>query len=254
MAAGPANEKTIPIASATSEQLATALRTVVADGLPCDEAAAGLLLQLKSVYARAVVPSDPLSRLQALNELLPRLIARLDDARYREATQILFGLAPGTRRTSLTARRREAAATLDYSAAHFRTDIEADVIHAVAVAMHDDLLRYQSRVKRASESLEPTGDTPALGPEHINAEEELISRIWQHVYGLRAELIATLRLREREGFAAQAEDHRQAGLREQEELRRLIAEYAETYGEQLIRHGEAEYSVRSVERLARWQP
>ena len=211
-----------------------------------------MLLQLRSVYARAVVPSDPLSRLQALNELLPRLIARLDDARHREATQTLFGLAPGTRGTSLTARRRQAAEQLGYSAAHFRTDIEADVIHAVAVAVHDDLLRYQSRVKRASESLEPTGDTPALGPEHINAEEELISRIWQHVYGVRAELIATLRLSEAEGFEAQAEDHRQAALREQEELRKLIAEYSNTYGETLIRHGETEFAVEALERLVGW--
>ncbi len=117
----------------------------------------------------------------------------------------------------------------------------------------DDLLCYRSRVKRASESLEPTGDTPALGPEHINAEEELISRIWQHVYGLRAELIATLRLSEREGLEAQAEDHRQAALREQDELRKLIAEYKETYGEQLIRHGEVEYAVDALERLAGWR-
>jgi hypothetical protein len=253
MATDAAGEKATPIAVATTEQLTTALRTVISDGLPCDEEAAGVLLQLRSVYARAVVPRNPLSRLQALNELLPRLIARLDDARYREATQVLFGLAPGTRRTSLTSRRRQAAATLDYSAAHFRTDIEADVVHAVAVAVHDDLLRYQSRIKRASESLEPTGDTPSLGPEHINAEEELISRIWQHVYGLRAELIATLRLTESEGLEAQAEDHRQAGLREQEELRNLIAEYRETYGETLIRHGGSEFAVEALERLAGWR-
>lgn len=59
-----------------------------------------------------------------------------------------------------------------------------------------------NRVKRAEESLEPTGDTPRLGPEHLTAEEELISRIWQHVYGLRAEVIAHLRLSEQEGYEA----------------------------------------------------
>jgi hypothetical protein len=252
MATDAAKEAATPIASATSEQLAGALRLVIADGLPSGEEDAGMLLNLRSVYARAVVPSDSLSRLQALNELLPRLIARLDDARYREATQVLFGLAPGTRGTRLTARRRQAAAILDYSAAHFRTDIEAVVLHAVAVAVHDDLLRYQSRVRRASESLEPTGDTPALGPEHINAEEELVSRIWQHVYGLRAELIASLRLNEVEGFEAQAEDHRQAGLRQQEGLRRLLAEYSETYGEALIRHGESEFAIDALDRLVGW--
>ena len=249
-----AEKQTTPIASATSELLAAALRGTIADGLPCDEEAAGLLLHLRSVYARAVVPSDSLSRLQALNDLMPRLIARLGDTRYREATQILFGLAPGTRGTSLTARRRQAAEELGYSAAHFRTDIEADVVHAVAVTMHDDLLRYQSRVKRASESLEPTGDTPQLGPEHVNAEEELISRIWQRVYGLRAELIATLRLSTADGFEAQAEDHRQAGLRERDALRALIAEYTKVYGERLIRNGDTEFAVEALERLAGWTP
>jgi len=243
-----------PIEVATTDELSTALTMVISKGLPCSEKTAPeLLLDLKSVYARAVIPSDTLSRLQALNELLPRPIARLDDARYREGVQILFGLAPGTRKTSLTARRRQGAELLGYSQAHFREAIEADLVHAVAVAVHDDLLRYRSRVKRASESLEPTGDTPALGPEHINAEEELISRIWQHVYGLRAELIATLRLSDVAGLEAQAEDHRQAGLRQQDELRRLIHEYSQTYAKEMIRHGDAEYAVEALERLAEWR-
>ena len=242
-----------PIDAASTDDLAAALGKVIAKGHPCTEATAPeLLLDLKSVYARAVVPSDPLSRLQALNALLPRLIASLDDARYREAVQTLFGLAPGTRRTTLTARRRQASSVLGYSQAHFRDVIEADLVQAVAVAVHNDLLRYRSRVKRASESLRPTGDTPALGPEHINAEEELISRIWQHVYGLRAELIAVARLSVSEGYEAQAEDHRQAAGREESQLRALIAEYQETYGENLIRHGEAEYAVAAMARLAGW--
>jgi len=92
-----------------------------------------------------------------------------------------------------------------------------------------------------------------MGPEHINAEEELVSRIWQHVYGLRAELIATLRLSTSEGFEAQAEDHRQAGLREQKGLRKLVTEYTETFGEKLIRHGETEFAVEALARLANWQ-
>jgi hypothetical protein len=242
------------IETATTDELAEALSGVVASGgLPSSEATAGLLLDLKSVYARAVVPGDRLSRLHALNELLPRLIASLSDSRYREATQLLFGLAPGSRGTTLTARRRQAAARLGYNADHFRTNIEATVVNAVAVAVHDDLLRYQSRVKRAAESLEPTGDTPRLGPEHITAEEELVSRIWQHVYGLRAETIAILRLSEKPGMEAQAEDHRQAALRAESQLRQLLREYVETYGKQLIAHGDAEFSVEALGRLAGWE-
>jgi hypothetical protein len=103
------------------------------------------------------------------------------------------------------------------------------------------------------ETLEPTGDTPTLTAGHLTAEEELVSRIWQHVYGLRAELIAHLRLEGQAGYAGQAEGHRQAALGQQEELRRLIAEYVGTYGKALIGHGEAEFALEGLERLAGWR-
>jgi len=232
------------------EDLISEVRRVIGGGLPTTEEAAGELLQLKSVYARAVVPSEPRSRLSALNELLPRLIASLDDADFRGAVQILFGLAPGTRGTTLTSRRRQAADLLGYSAGHFRNEVEERLLNALAVAIQDDLLRYRSRIKRAAESLEPTGDTPRLGPEHITHEEELISRIWHHVYGLRAELIAHARLDEAEGFEMQAEEHRQAAQREDKALLEILAEYASTYGDRLIKHGAAEMSSAALRRLS----
>ncbi len=220
-------------------------------GLPVTEATAGdVLLNLRSVYARAVVPPDPASRLAALNESLPRLIASLSDPVYRDAVQILFGLAPGTRGTTCSARRRQAADRMGYNPDHFREAIEQKLVEAVAVALHDDLLRYRSRVKRSAESLEPTGDTPRLGPEHITHEEELVSRIWSRVYALRAEMIAFARLDEQGGFKEQAEDHRQAVQRDERALRELIQEYKETYGHTLIQHGEAEFAVEALERLA----
>lgn len=243
-----------PVGVTTTALLAEALEPLLPTGLPATEETTGELLpNLRSVYARAVVPTAFRSRLAALNELLPRLIAGLDDTVYREAVQMLFGLAPGTRGTKLTNRRRQAAALLGYNPDHFRTRIEKDLVLAVAIALHDDLVRYQGRVKRAVESLEPTGDTPRLGPEHITAEEELISRIWQHVYGLRAELIAGIRLSEAEGYEAQAEDHRQAAGRQQAQLQGLLNEYTDTYGQQLIRHGETEYAAEGLARLAGWQ-
>jgi hypothetical protein len=248
------DSRTKPIAETTTADLVNALRGVVAEGLPATEATAGdLLLNLRSVYARAVIPQAALSRLHALNQLLPRLIASLDDARYREAVQMLFGLSPGTRGTTLTARRRQSAVLMDYSVDHFRARVEQDLLQGVALAVHEDLLRYVSRVKRASESLEPTGDTPQLGPEHINAEEELISRIWQHVYGLRAEIIAVQRLRAESGYDAQAGDHSQAAERMREGLRSLLADYTQTYREKLLRHGDAEYALEALERLATWR-
>ncbi len=238
----------------SAEGLAEELARLLRRGLPVDETSAGTVLpNLKNVFARAVHPEELLSRLDALNALLPKLIEKLEDDTYREAARSLFGVAPGTRRASLTDRRRQAADILSYNVDHFRTRIEPDMVKAVAEEVLRDLLRYKSRVKRAVETLEPTGDTPRLGPEHLTAEEELTSRIWQHVYGLRAELIAHLRLAEQPEYAGQAEDHRQAAIRQDDELRQLIAQYVETYGKQLIRHGEAEYAVEALERLAGWR-
>lgn len=241
------------IEDAETEALVTALASVIRRGLPITEQSAGdVLPNLRSVFARAVVPSERRSRIAALNDLLPRLIATISDSEWREATQMLFGLAPGSRRASLTERQRRASELLGYEAGHFRQRRQKDLLTSVALLVYEDLLRYRSRVKRASESLEPTGDTPQLGPEHLNHEEELISRIWQHVYGLRAELIAHLRL-SRDDQVQVAEDHRQAALREEDALKALIAEYTSTYGERLIQHGSAEFSAEAVERLSGWR-
>lgn len=248
-----ATSQPIDHTAVSQEQLVEELARLLRRGLPGTEASVGAVLpNLKSVFARAVHPSQPLSRLDALNALLPRLVDRFEDETYREATRILFGLAAGTRGTSLTARRRQAAAQLNYNVDHFRSRIEPELVRAAAEEVQRDLLRYGSRVKRAVESLEPTGDTPRLGPEHLTAEEELVSRIWQHVYGLRAELIAHLRLVQHPGHEGQAEDHRQAALRQEAALRELVREYTETYGQALIPHGEAEYAVAGLERLAGW--
>jgi len=92
-----------------------------------------------------------------------------------------------------------------------------------------------------------------LGPEDVSHEEELVSRIWQHVYGLRADLICVARHEREDGYEAQAEEARQAALSHEERLKDLIAEYKDTYGEALIRMGEAEFAVDGLERLARWR-
>lgn len=247
-------EAAVPIGAATIADLSAALAPVLAKGLPINEATAGgVLPQLRSVYARAVVPTELASRVAALNELLPRLIASVVDPEYREAVQIMFGLSPGTRGTTLTSRRRQAAHRLGYNVDHFRTRKEPELVEAVAVLLQADLLRYHSRVRRSVESLEPTGDTPRLDAESLTHEEELVSRIWQHVYGLRAELIAFARLDDEEGFKEQAEDHRQAALREEAALQSLIQEYSETYGKSLIKHGQAEFAAEALERLATWK-
>lgn len=80
------------------------------------------------------------------------------------------------------------------------------------------------------------------------ALEELVSRSLAARVRPAAELIAHLRLVQQSTYAGQAEDHRQAVLRQEEALRELVREYTETYGERLLRDsgGETATPVRWI--------
>ena len=229
-----------------------ALATLITKGLPATTTSAGPLLDLRSVYARATHPYDPQSRLAAFNQLIVRILAEREDDRG-SALRIMYGVAAGTGRTSLTHRRNAARAVLGYEQTHFRKEIEPQLIEELATAVYKDLLRYKRRVRRATEAEEPTGDTPSLSEDDLTHEEELISRIWQHVYGLRADLIAVARLGADPAWASQVEDHRQGAAVASVRLQDLIGEYTETYGTDLIRHGEAEYNAEALGRIMDWK-
>lgn len=243
-----------PIEVASMEDLIASIQPIASKGLPVTNQDAGdLLPNLKSIYARLVIPDDRLARVSALNEQFPKWIDRITDPTFRESVQILFGLFPGMRGKKLTVRRERIAKDFGFHVDTVRKETEKELIFALAAVIYDDLLRYRNRVKRKIAAEELTGDAPRLGPEHLTHQEELTSRIWQHVYGLRAELIAYARLTEAEGYETQTEDHRQAALREETYLKEAIQEYLATYKDQLIALGEAEYTAEAVERLSRWQ-
>ena len=65
-------------------------------------------------------------------------------------------------------------------------------------------------------------------------------------------MIASARLSAEQGYEQQAEDHRQALGVQQARLQALLKEYVDTYSQELIRHGEAEFAVDALERLAGW--
>jgi hypothetical protein len=248
------NENKGPIDVASMEDLILSIQPITSKGLPVtDEDAGDLLPNLKSIYARSVIPDDRLARVSALNEQFPKWIDRITDPTFRESVQILFGLFPGMRGKKLTARRERIAREFHSHVDTVRKETEKELIFAVAAVIYDDLLRYRNRVKRVITAEELTGDAPRLGPEHLTHQEELTSRIWQHVYGLRAELIGYARLVEEQGYETQAEDHRQAVLREEAYLKEVIQEYLTVYKDQLIAHGEVEYTAEAVERLSKWQ-
>lgn len=227
--------------------VAVELKRILKRGLPLDLPRAGPILpNLRSVVARSVHPDDLVSRLDALNQLLVRLLAEAGDDGRGEAMRTLFAVAKGSRDKNLMQRRAEAAVLLGYDPDHFRKHVEPKLIADLAVTVHRDLLRYKSRAKRAPESLEPTGDTPSLNETHFTHQEELVSRIWEKVYALRAEHIAVGR-RERaanaETMALEVAEHQEMAVHEESALRALIDEYKATYGDGLVKHGEVEWAL-----------
>lgn len=236
------------------KDLALELRKLLRKGLPVDLARAGAVLpNLRSVAARSVHPDDLVSRLDALNHLLMRILAVPVDEPRAEAARVLFGVARGTAGRNLTQRRAATAALLGYDPDHFRKHIEPKIVDELAVALHRDLLRYKTRAARAPESLEPTGSTPSLNETHFTHQEELVSRIWEKVYALRAELIGAGRHSGEEGYELRAEEHRQSALRVSDELRKLLGEYRDAYGDALILHGDLEFAAEGLGRLVSWQ-
>jgi hypothetical protein len=207
---------------------------------------------LRSVVARSIHPDDRASRIDALNLLLPKLIRAMPDEPHGWPARMLFRLEPNTETLTLTRRRQQIASQLHRDPDHFRTHIEPKVLQEVALAILADLRKYRPRVKRAMVAMEPTGDTPALRQDDITEEEELVSRIWQHVYGLRAELIAVGRLTGVANYEDVVEEHRQAANILYRDLRQLIDDYTTTYGERLIKRGNSEYAVEGPTRLAGW--
>lgn len=229
------------------------LKAVVQAGVPVpDTTLDDALLELLGVVARSVHPDERVSRADAFNELVPRLVAKIPDEFERKATAIILGIAQGTKGLNLTNRRARAAALQGYDLDHFRKKIEPRLRREVALLLHRDSLRYRSRTRRSPAAMEPTGDTPKLTDDDLTAQEELISRIWAEVYTLRAETIAALRKQEEPEYAPQVAEHQLAARAAGKRLESMLNEYVDTYGERFIRHGENEFDAEGLKRLAAW--
>jgi hypothetical protein len=231
------------------EKVTVELRRVVRRGLPANRQSVGELLpHVTNVVARAIHPDDFFSRLDAFNELLTQLLNDLSEHDLGEAPRILFGVSDGFRGTKLTTRREHCANLLGYDFDHFRKRVETRILDTVTEAFYRDLLRYRSRVRRTTTAFETGRPTPALRDVDISQEEELVSRIWQRLYEVRAERIAG-RLTER----AVAQKHRQKADRAARHLQTLVDQYVDTYGRKFIPNGELEYAVEGLEKLVVWR-
>lgn len=229
------------------EDIRAELRRILTKGLPVNAKRAGdLLPHLRSIVSRAPHPYDLHSRVEALNRQIVRLLVDVDNE-IGQPLRTLFCISMGTRGTNLTVRRERAAEEMGYEATHFRKQIEPKLLDEFAELIYYDLLRYKSRSHRALEYNEPTGDTPELTDKHLTYEEELLSRIWQHVYQLRAELIGQYRLDGQPGYERQVEEHRQNVNVATERVKALVAEYRDTFGGDFIKHGDAEFAYERIE-------
>ena len=244
--------------------IARSLRKIVARGLPVlPDMDDPVLLELRGVVARAIDPSDRLGRIKALDELLGRLLVHYPDDALGESARILFAMAPGFRGSTLTARREAAAGAAEREADHFRKRIEPEILKGLAWQLHRDSQNYTPRERAVPPPLEASGDTPTIRVGDITGKEasehqELLSRLWAHVYGLRAEILRVERLKTwphdptepstSERILAEAIAERD---REVATVRRAIRTYIDRYG-QRITHGDAEFNAESLLRLAGW--
>ena len=246
------------------DDIAKALRPIVSTGLPVQPSFANeTVLGLRGVVARSIDPSDRLNRVKALDDLLARLLVHYPDDQLGPAARILFGLAPGTRGQNLTSRRLAAAAVIDREAEHFRKRIEPEIVTAVAWQLHRDSQNYIPRDRVAPPPLEASGDTPIIRVGDVSSKEaaeheELLSRLWAHIYALRAEILRVERLRYwpfdptdaplSEQKLVRATDRR---AKEVENVKLLVRAYIDRYGQRIM-HGDAEFNAESILRLAGW--
>lgn len=243
--------------------LAKALKPVLADGLPLHPGAVDdVLLALRGVVARSINPGDRMNRIRALDELLKRLLVFYPDDKLGDAARILFGIAPGTRGLNLTDRREQAAHNAGYEAGHFRKYIEKKILERLALLLNADSQNYIPR-GQVPLSLEASGDTPTIAVGDISSQEkaeheEMLSRLWAAVYELRADILRAERLKtwphdptEPSTSAAKLAEALRGRDLQVQRVKVLIRAHLDTFGSR-IAHGQGEYRVESLLRLAGW--
>lgn len=246
------------------DELTDALAPILRSGLPVDpDVDDERLLGLRGVYARAIDPRERTSRLTALDGLLRSQLVHYPDDHLGEAARVLFGLTPGTRGTTLTSHREQAAREAGYDPDHLRKHIEPRIVRQLAWQLHQDSQNYIPRNRNAPPRLEPSGDTPVITTGDVSSKEkseheELLSRLSAHVYALRAEILRVERLKawpydETEPKLSQEHLEKAIAARSRQigYVCRYVEQYLEAYGTAIL-HGEGEFNAEALLRLAGW--
>lgn len=245
-------------------ELVKALRPILRAGLPVDPDFDDLrLLGLRGVVARSIDMDDRLSRVKALDDLIRRLLTYYPDDVLSEAARVVFGMTLGTRGKTATARRQQAADQTGFDADHFRKNVELKILRQLAWQLHLDSQNYVPRERDMPPPLEFSGDTPFISEGDVSAmdkseHEEALSRLWEKVYGLRADILRVERLKSwpYDGTEAGTSDRVLAGAIVDRDIaiaavQSEVERYVQRYGEQ-IAHGDGEFSARALLRLAGW--
>lgn len=240
--------------SSTAEEIRAELKVVLHAGFPITDQSAGeVLTEQRVVVANAQHPDERASRVAALERVVRQLLTGLGRSARGQAARTLFGMARGTRGTTLTFRRLEAAEVLERHEDHLRKHIEPKILGELAFAFHQENLRYTPPSAEGRPEIAAHDDTPVLTNESFTEQEELLCRVWAGVYGFRAELIATQRRLPDEDDAADPElgDHIDSAKWELAKLLTSITTYLDRYGDEIL-HGETPYNVEGVIALAGW--
>jgi hypothetical protein len=159
----------------------------------------------------------------------------------------------------LVRRYQEAAKVIPYNDDHFRQEIVPKILRQLARQLHNDSQNYIPRNRQVPPQADISGDSPSIQAEHLGSKEraeheERLSRLWEYVYGLRAELIAIERLKawpDGEHNNEKLVAARDSALWQLARLLSSTHDYVNQYGDRLM-HGEAEFNVEGLIRLAGW--
>lgn len=184
------------VAGRDSSGLTEELRLLARKGLPPAGGSWPRLTALASVVARAGDETSPGARAAALNQVMRRVLARLEPEGLRDAAKALFGLAPGESGSTLTLRREAAAKVMGREVNHFRKRVEPQVLTALAHALERDAAG-QAKPWASPPPVCAAGHRRRLPADVFAWEaaehEEALTRLWACVYALRAELLAVER-------------------------------------------------------------
>ena len=183
------------VLSSTPEVLRAELREVLHAGFPITDKSAGdVLTEQRVVIANAQHPDKRASRVSSLERVLRQLLNGLGRSSRGQAARTLFGMARGTKGTTLTFRRLEAAGVLERHEDHLRKHIEPKLLDQLAFVFHQENLRYTPPSSQGRPPIAAHDDTPILTDQSFTEQEELLCKVWSAVYGYRAEVVAIQRL------------------------------------------------------------